>query len=168
MTITKDQGTTHVETISLSDDLDKRIALATVRLVEVLIRGVAVWRSRHGKLRVYFPSYRLGAGWDEAIYLPEELRTEVEADVIAAYKNAKAEAKKDQGQHPQDANVRLGRPRVQFHSRSFDFDARRVLRFAEVAFSLRLKARTDVAAAFSTRRRSVYGRSNRANPPTQP
>jgi hypothetical protein len=29
-------------------------------------------------------------GWDEAIYLAEELRSEVEADVISAYKTAKA------------------------------------------------------------------------------
>jgi len=82
-----------VETISLADDIDKRIALATVRLGDVLIRGVAVWRGRHGQLRVYFPSYRLGSGWDDAIYLPEELRTQVEADVIAAYKTAKAASK---------------------------------------------------------------------------
>jgi hypothetical protein len=73
--------------------MDKKIALATVRLGDVLMRGVAVWRSRHGNLRVYFPSYKLGAGWDEAIYLPEELRTEVEADVISAYKQAKAAAR---------------------------------------------------------------------------
>jgi hypothetical protein len=82
-----------VEAISLAPDMDQRIALATVRLGDVLIRGVAVWRSRYGRLRVYFPSYKLGAGWDEAIYLPDELRTQVEADVIAAYKAAKAAAK---------------------------------------------------------------------------
>lgn len=84
-----------VETISLAADMDKRVALATVRLGDVLVRGVAVWRSRQGKLRVYFPSYKLGAGWDEAIYLPEELRTDVEADVIAAYKQAKTAANKE-------------------------------------------------------------------------
>jgi hypothetical protein len=83
----------HVETMSLAADTDRRIALATVRIGDVLIRGVAIWRTPHGKLRVFFPSYRLGAGWDEAIYLPEELRTEVEADVISAYKTAKAQAK---------------------------------------------------------------------------
>ena len=83
-----------VETISLAADMDRRIALASVRIGEVLIRGVAVWKTRQGRLRVYFPSYRLGSGWDDAIYLPEELRTEVEADVISAYKTAKANAKK--------------------------------------------------------------------------
>ena len=92
------EGKSRVESISLAADVDQRIALASVRIGEVLIRGVAVWRSQHGKLRVYFPSYRLGAGWDEAIYLPEELRTEVEADVIAGYKAAKAEAKKAEAQ----------------------------------------------------------------------
>jgi len=83
-----------VEAISLAADQDRRIALATVRLGDVLIRGISVWRSRNGQLRVYFPSYKLGAGWDDAIYLPEELRSEVEADVISAYKTAKAAVQK--------------------------------------------------------------------------
>ncbi len=84
---------THVEAVQLDTEMDRRIALAAVRIGEVLIRGVAVWRSRHGKLRVFFPSYRLGAGWDEAIYLPPDLRTQVEAEVIAAFKAARSAAK---------------------------------------------------------------------------
>ncbi len=83
-----------VEAISLAPDMDQRIALATVRLGDVLIRGVAVWRGRYGRLRVYFPSYRLGSGWDEVISLPDELRTEIEADVISAYKASKSAANK--------------------------------------------------------------------------
>jgi len=83
-----------VEAVSLAVDMDRRVALATVRIGDVLIKGVSVWRSTNGRLRVYFPSYKLGAGWDDAIYLPEELRSEVEADVISAYKTAKAAAQK--------------------------------------------------------------------------
>jgi hypothetical protein len=82
-----------VEAISLAEDIDKRIALASVRVGDVLIRGVAVWRGRNGRLRVYFPGYKLGTCWDDAIYLPEEIRTQVEADVISAYKLAKAAAR---------------------------------------------------------------------------
>lgn len=84
----------YVEKVTLAEDIDKRIAFASVRIGDVLIRGVAVWRGRGGKLRVYFPSYRLGDAWYDAIDLPEDLRTEVEADVIASYKAAKSAAVK--------------------------------------------------------------------------
>jgi hypothetical protein len=89
----KSTSVTCVEQMNLATDVDNRVALATVRIGEVLIRGIAVWRTRQGRLRVLFPSYRLGSGWDEAICLPEEVRSEVEADVISAYKSAKADAK---------------------------------------------------------------------------
>src|SRR6266566_4968669 len=86
--------TSYVEHIALAQEMEHRIALVTVHIGDVTIRGVAVWRSRNGRLRVYFPSYRLGSGWDEAISLPDELRTEIEADVISAYKAAKSAANK--------------------------------------------------------------------------
>lgn len=92
---TVNEPNTCVESISLTDELDKRVALATVRLGEVQIRGIAVWRSRNGKLSVFFPSYKLGSVWADAIDVPEDLRSEIEADVIAAYKNAKSAAKKE-------------------------------------------------------------------------
>lgn len=82
-----------VQGIVLSTEVDRRVALATVRIGEASIRGVAVWKSPHGKLRVFFPSYKVGHGFEEAICLPEDLRSEIEADVIAAYKSAKARAK---------------------------------------------------------------------------
>jgi hypothetical protein len=77
-----------VETISLAQENDRRVAFASIRLGDVLIRGIAVWRTAKGHLRVYFPSHRLGAGFDDVIRLPEELQTQVEADVISAYKDA--------------------------------------------------------------------------------
>jgi hypothetical protein len=78
---TKPMTKSYVEHIALAQEMEHRIAFATVCIGDVTIRGVAVWRSRNGRLRVYFPSYRLGSGWDEAISLPDELRTEIEADV---------------------------------------------------------------------------------------
>ncbi len=83
-----------VEHIVLAQEVDHRVALATVHIGEVVIRGVAVWRNRQGKLRVYFPSYKLGVGWEDAIAVPAELRARVEADVISAYKAAKDAARK--------------------------------------------------------------------------
>jgi hypothetical protein len=113
---TANEPNTCVESITLMDELDKRVAVVTVRVGEVEIRGIAVWRSKNGKLSVFFPSYKLGSVWADAISVPDELRSEIEADVIEAYKNAKAASKKDQETHSnQDAAVKLGRaPRVQF------------------------------------------------------
>jgi hypothetical protein len=84
-----------VESISFTADQEKRVALANVRIGCTLIRGIAIWRSGNGRLRVYLPSYRLGRIFDEAVQLPDDLRTDVEAAVIAAFKEAKAEAEKD-------------------------------------------------------------------------
>lgn len=86
-----------VEAITLREDVDHRVAFAAVRIGDVLIRGVTVWRASNGSLRVYFPSYKQGSGFEDAIQLPEVLRTEVEADVIAAYKVARAEAVETRG-----------------------------------------------------------------------
>lgn len=83
-----------VETIELTQDMERRAALATVRLGDVVVRGVAVWRGGNGHLRVYFPGYKHGAFYTDAILLSEDMRTQVEADVISAYKAAKSEAEK--------------------------------------------------------------------------
>jgi len=64
-----------------------------VRLGDIQISGVAVWRSKNGKLSVFFPSYKLGSIWVDAIHVPEEVQSEIEAEVIAAYKTAKASEK---------------------------------------------------------------------------
>jgi hypothetical protein len=96
--LTETDSKTCVEDISLAEEIDQRVALATVRLGDVTLRGVAVWRSRNGRLSVFFPSYKRGAGWDDAVGLPSELRSQVDADVIVAYKEAKAAAKAEQRQ----------------------------------------------------------------------
>jgi hypothetical protein len=87
----------YVQSLSLVSEIDKRVALATVKIANVTIRGIAVWRSPHGKLRVYFPSFKAGYAYEDAISLPDELRSEIEADVISAYKEEKAKVPKSQG-----------------------------------------------------------------------
>ncbi len=89
-----------VEKMVLDTELEKRVGLATVKIGEVIVRGITVWRTPAGRLRVYFPSYRRSAGFDEAIELSPELRAELEADVIAAYKSAKSEAQNKETQQP--------------------------------------------------------------------
>lgn len=83
-----------VESVELAKDMDKRVVLATVRLGDVVVRGIAVWQGGNGHLRVFFPSYKQGPFFEDAIQLSEDIRTQVEADVISAYKAAKSEAKK--------------------------------------------------------------------------
>ena len=84
----------YVESLRLADELEKRVALASVRIGDVLIHGVTVWQSGRGRIRVYFPSFRKGYRWDEAIELSQDLRREIEADVISRYKSEKQKAKK--------------------------------------------------------------------------
>ena len=77
-----------VQAIRLTKDIEKRVAFATIQIGDIVIRGVAVWRSPEGKLRVYLPSHKLGSGFEETVSLPDELRSRVEADVLAAYPEA--------------------------------------------------------------------------------
>jgi hypothetical protein len=84
----------HVENIRLAPEMEKEVAMATVRIGDVLIRGVRVWKSPQGKLRVFFPGHKLGPAWEDTIDLSSEVRSEVEADVIAAYKDTKAQAER--------------------------------------------------------------------------
>lgn len=105
MNETASKATGHVESIRLADELEKRVALAAIRIGEILIHGVAVWRSGRGRLRVYFPSYKAGYGYAEAIELPQELRSEVEADVIAAYKTEVEKRKKSDKQEQGGTNA---------------------------------------------------------------
>jgi hypothetical protein len=123
MTTTVNEPSTCVESITLMEELDKRVALVTVRLGDVQVRGVAVWRSGNGRLRVHFPGYKLGWSWDDAVHVSDELRSEIEADVIAAYKAAKA-AKKEETEHSSQANVvKLGQPPAfKFPGRKFPFE----------------------------------------------
>lgn len=85
--------TSCVKKLTLTADLDKRVALATVRVGDVLISGIAVWRSASGKLWVYFPSHKAGSRFEDTVTLPPGLRSAIEAEVIAAYKSAKGAEK---------------------------------------------------------------------------
>jgi hypothetical protein len=85
---------TSVERMVIASDRDRREALATVKIGNVRISGVAVWRGGNGRLSVYWPRYWDGAGQSEAIELAPELRAEIESDVISAYRDIKTQAKK--------------------------------------------------------------------------
>lgn len=78
-----------IEKIELTAEIERRVALASIRLGQIVIRGVAVWKSPQGKLRVFWPSYKRGHGFEDAIALPSDLKSDVAALVIAAYKDAK-------------------------------------------------------------------------------
>lgn len=95
--MTKKDGTDgFVQRVDLAVDWDRRVALADVRIGDVLIRGVAVWKAKSGKLHVQWPSYKFRegqGGYREAVELPPDLRSEIEADVIAAYRKARDAAR---------------------------------------------------------------------------
>lgn len=89
----------NVERIEFINDLERRVAFASVKIGDVLINGVAVWRSPQGRLRVFFPSFRRTVGCEDVISIPPDLRAEVEAEVISAYK-AKSDAQKQEKPQP--------------------------------------------------------------------
>jgi hypothetical protein len=90
--LTDTESTTCVSAIMLAQDIERRVAFATMRLGEIAISGFAVWRSRNGRLSVLFPRYPLGKMWVDVIEVPPELRAQIEADIISAYKAEKAAA----------------------------------------------------------------------------
>jgi hypothetical protein len=86
-----------VEYIRINDEIERRVAIATIRIGDIRILGLTVWRGNKGRLRVYWPRYWNGAGQSEAIELLENLRTEIEAEVIAAYRErTKTQEKKSE------------------------------------------------------------------------
>lgn len=59
--------------------------------------ALAVWHSRNGHLRVFWRNYRQRSdmdGWLAVIEIEPELTAAIEAQVISAYEDAKAAAKK--------------------------------------------------------------------------
>jgi hypothetical protein len=64
----------------------KRVALAAIKIGDLLIRGFSVWELPDGTLSVFFPSYRLADGVrQEFLGVPAELRVEIEAAIISEY-----------------------------------------------------------------------------------
>ena len=84
----------YLQRITLATELDKKVAFADVRVGEVTIRGIAVWRSGNGKLRVFFPSQKITHFWEETVDLSAEVRSEIEAELIAAYREQRKEEQK--------------------------------------------------------------------------
>lgn len=59
--------------------------------------GKKKWRSTEsnstsGRLRVFFPSYHVaGSIWEDSVDVPPEQRSDIEAEIIAAYRDQKRE-----------------------------------------------------------------------------
>lgn len=75
-----------VERIIPATDRDKVVAVADIKVGDVGVRGLKIWKSATGKLSVFFPSHKLGEYWEEYVSFPKELHAEVVAKVISAYK----------------------------------------------------------------------------------
>jgi len=81
----------YLSSITLATEVDKKVGSAEIKIGDARIGGITVWRGLNGKLRVFFPSQKVGYGWAETLSLPAEMRTEIEAEVIAAYRERKKE-----------------------------------------------------------------------------
>jgi hypothetical protein len=85
--------TVSIDQIALAKEIDRKVAVASVRFGELLIRGITVWQGPRGGLRVFLPSFKNGFTWEDHLVFPTELRAEIEANVIAAFKERRLEAK---------------------------------------------------------------------------
>jgi hypothetical protein len=80
-----------VKSITLDPRVEKEVAVATVQIGGLQIRGVRIYASKAGKTpRVYLPSLKENGSWVDAVVLPDQLRQEMEAKVLEAYEQQKA------------------------------------------------------------------------------
>ena len=71
-------------------------AFVEVQVGEIVLR-VAVRRYRNGELRVFLPTWEDGDCCLDGVEVPSDLRTEIERQVLTAYRNAE-----DRQRHPEE------------------------------------------------------------------
>jgi len=84
----------YLQGITMATELDKKVAFANVKIGEVTVRGITVWRSGNGHLRVFFPRHIRGLSWEDIVGVPAEIRSVIETEVIAAAREEKKEERK--------------------------------------------------------------------------
>ncbi|MGO9590631.1 MAG: hypothetical protein ACLP3K_11380 [Candidatus Acidiferrales bacterium] len=83
----------YVEKIALAVEREKKVGFADIRIGDIKVRGITVWRSGNGQLRVYFPRYRPEHRmFVDCVDVPPEMRSEIKAEIIAAYRAKKRES----------------------------------------------------------------------------
>lgn len=93
------------EMTKLVEETPKRVATVSVTIGSVTVHGVIVWRGKNGHLRVFWPEHKSPAGfniWLETVELAPDLREQIEASVIAAYKDARKTGKATKPETPAD------------------------------------------------------------------
>ena len=83
--------TKYLQRMRLSTEIDKKVAWTDIKIGDITVKGITVWRGGNGRIRVFFPSHPIGRMWEESVELPPDLRSEIEEEIISAYR---AERKK--------------------------------------------------------------------------
>ncbi len=86
----------YVENLWMAEEIDQHVAHATIKLGDFKIKGLKIWSTWKGSLYVHWPSYKSAWGWKEVVEISPEQRSDVEADVIASYRDRKKQLKKEQ------------------------------------------------------------------------
>ena len=82
----------YVERIKLAAERDRKVGFADIKIGDIQVRGIAIWRAGNGKLTVFFPSKMTdNRTWEDIVVVPAELRSEIEAEIIAAYQEKQPE-----------------------------------------------------------------------------
>lgn len=98
----------YVESVTLATERDQKVGFADIKIGDIKVRGITVWRSGNGRMRVFFPSYSTAHRiFADCIDVPSELRSEIEAEVIAAYRTKKRESERGPESTNRDQGERL-------------------------------------------------------------
>lgn len=84
----------------LAEQVPQRMATATITIGSVTVYGLTVWRSKNGHLRVLWPSYRIQGPFNvyqDTVEIGPDLREQIEASIISAYRDMKKRAKSQPG-----------------------------------------------------------------------
>jgi hypothetical protein len=81
----------YVRRLILAPETEQVVATAEIRVGDIGIRDMNVCRSSSGKLSVFFPGRQTFAGWKNSIALPAPVRSEIEAELVAAYREEQRE-----------------------------------------------------------------------------
>ena len=90
-----DESTSYVESLVLTQEIPQHVAHVTVKVGNITVNGLKIWRAKNGRIYVHWPSFKQGFSWEDVVKLDPDLRSDIEADVISAYKDERKRAAKE-------------------------------------------------------------------------
>ena len=90
-----DESASYVESLVLTQEIPQHVAHVSIRIGDLKISGLKIWRAKNGRIYLHWPSFKSDWRWLEVVELDPDLRSDIEADVISAYKDERKRAAKE-------------------------------------------------------------------------